>query len=116
MLASTVYHAGVVTAQAGNALACRSEHVRSSYLGWLSNSYLLSGIFIELVGIVGIIYIPFLARIFKHMAIPAWMWIGLGSYALIIYSIEWVRKSLVRIIARRRRDHRTEMIVQEDNQ
>jgi Ca2+-transporting ATPase len=116
LLASTVYHAGVVTAQAGNALACRSEHVRSSYLGWLSNSYLLAGIFVELVAIVGIIYIPFFAGIFKHVAIPGWMWIGLGSYALIIYSIEWVRKSLLRILNRRRSDHRTEIIVQEDNQ
>jgi Ca2+-transporting ATPase len=116
LLASTVYHAGVVTAQAGNALACRSEHVRSSYLGWLSNSYLLGGIFIELVAIVGIIYIPFLAKIFKHVPIPGWMWIGLGSYALIIYSIEWVRKSLLRRLKRRRRVHQTEIIVQEDNQ
>lgn len=116
LLASTVYHAGVVTAQAGNALACRSEHVRSSYLGWLSNSYLLGGIFIELVGIVGIIYIPFLARIFKHVPLPGWMWVGLGSYALIIYSIEWIRKSLVRRMNRRRRDHQTEIIIQEENE
>jgi len=116
LLASTVYHAGVVTAQAGNALACRSEHIRSSYLGWLSNSYLLGGIFIELVGIIGIIYIPFLAHVFKHIAIPAWMWIGLGSYALIIYSIEWIRKSLMRRFDGRKRGHPIEATVKEDNQ
>jgi Ca2+-transporting ATPase len=101
ILASTVYHAGVVTAQAGNALACRSDHIRSSYLGWLSNSYLLGGIFIELFGIVCIIYIPFLAGIFKHMALPGWMWIVLGSYALIIYSVEWIRKTVLRRFNRR---------------
>jgi Ca2+-transporting ATPase len=96
IMASTVYHAGVVTAQAGNALACRSDHIRSSYLGWLSNWYLLGGIIIELVGIVCIIYIPYLATIFKHMALPGWMWIVLGSYAMIIYSVEWIRKSVLR--------------------
>jgi len=116
LMASTVYHAGVVTAQAGNALACRSEHVRSSYLGWLSNSYLLGGIFIELVGIVGIIYLPFLAKVFKHVPIPAWMWIGLGSYALIIYSIEWIRKTFLRRLDKRRRNRQTDQTVQEANQ
>jgi magnesium-transporting ATPase (P-type) len=113
LLASTVYHAGVVTAQAGNALACRSEHLRSSFLGWLSNSYLLGGIFLELFGIICIVYVPFLARIFKHMAIPIWMWIGLGSYALIIYSIEWVRKSIVRRINTRRKGLETHTSIQE---
>ena len=113
LLASTVYHAGVVTAQAGNALACRSEHLRSSFLGWLSNSYLLGGIFLELFGIICIVYVPFLARIFKHMAIPIWMWIGLGSYALIIYSIEWVRKSIVRRINTRRKGLETHTNIQE---
>jgi magnesium-transporting ATPase (P-type) len=102
LLASTVYHAGVVTAQVGNALACRSDRIRSSYLGWLSNGYLLGAIFIELVGIVSIVYIPFLAKIFKHMAIPAWMWVGLGSYALIIYSVEWIRKSVLRRFIRQK--------------
>jgi len=116
LLGSTVYHAGVVTAQAGNALACRSEHVRSSFLGWLSNRYLIGGILIELFGIICIIYIPILAKIFKHMAIPLWMWIGLGSYALIIYSIEWVRKSIVRKINTRRKELETHPNIQEAEQ
>ncbi|HCC79405.1 MAG: hypothetical protein A2X25_06765 [Chloroflexi bacterium GWB2_49_20] len=107
LLASTVYHAGVVTAQVGNALACRSDRIRSSYLGWLSNGYLLGAIFIELVGIVCIVYVPFLAKIFKHVAIPAWMWVGLGFYALIIYSVEWIRKSVLRRINQQKRNYQT---------
>ena len=98
MLASTVYHAGVVTAQVGNALACRSDRARSSRLGWLSNKYLLFGILVELIGIVGIVYIPFLAGIFNHAPLPAWMWTGLGLNALVLYSIEWIRKAIVRRI------------------
>ncbi len=96
ILAATLYHAGVVTSQVGNAFACRSDRTRSSYLGWLSNKYLLIGILIELLGIIGIIYIPFLARIFNHAPLPAWMWLGLGLNALVLYSIEWIRKAIMR--------------------
>jgi magnesium-transporting ATPase (P-type) len=96
ILGATVYHAGVVMCQVGNALACRSDRTRNSSLKWLSNKYLWIGILIELLGIFGIIQIPFLAGIFNHAALPAWMWIGLGSYALMLYSIEWIRKAMMR--------------------
>jgi calcium-translocating P-type ATPase len=101
-LAATVYHAGVVTSQIGNALACRSDRTRSSSLGWLSNKYLWLGILFELLGIVSIIYIPFLAKIFNHVPLPGWMWIGLGLNALVLYSIEWIRKAIVRGIRKMR--------------
>ncbi|MBI5953893.1 MAG: cation-transporting P-type ATPase [Chloroflexi bacterium] len=100
ILASTVYHAGVIMAQIGNAFACRSDRARSSQIGWLSNKYLLAGIFIELAGILGIIYIPFLAEIFNHVPLPAWMWVGLASYALILYAIEWIRKAIYRALVK----------------
>ncbi len=96
VLAATVYHAGLVTAQVGNALACRSDRMRSSSLGWLSNRYLWLGIAIELAGIVGIIYIPFLAKIFNHAPLPGWMWLGLALNAIVLYSVEWIRKAIVR--------------------
>jgi magnesium-transporting ATPase (P-type) len=96
ILATTVYHAGVVTAQVGNALACRSDRTRSTKLGWLSNRYLWIGILIELLGIISIIYIPFLAKIFNHAPLPAWIWLGLGCNALVVYSMEWIRKAIMR--------------------
>jgi Ca2+-transporting ATPase len=96
LLASTVYHAGVIMAQIGNAFACRSDRARSSYLGWLSNKYLLVGVLIELTGILGIIYIPFLAKIFNHTPLPVWMWAGLVLYAPFLYTIEWIRKAFYR--------------------
>jgi len=96
ILATTMYHAGVVTSQIGNALACRSDRTRSSYLGWLSNKYLLIGILIELLGIFSIIYVPFLAKIFNHAPLPDWMWVGLGLNTLVLYSIEWIRKAIMR--------------------
>ena len=116
LLAATVYHAGVVMSQIGNALACRSERTRSSSLGWLTNKYLLVGILIELLGIAGIIYIPFLAKLFDHIALPAWMWIGLGLYALVIYSIEWIRKAIVRGIKNMRKRKNSTLSLQEADQ
>jgi magnesium-transporting ATPase (P-type) len=116
LLASTVYHAGVVMAQIGNAFACRSDRSRSSHLGWLSNKYLLAGIFIELAGILGIVYIPFLAEIFNHIPLPAWMWIGLALYALILYTIEWIRKAIYRALVKSKTNEKPSTLsVQEVN-
>jgi magnesium-transporting ATPase (P-type) len=117
LLASTVYHAGVIMAQIGNAFACRSDRARSSNLGWLSNKYLLVGVLFELAGILGIIYIPFLAEIFNHVPLPAWMWAGLALYALSLYTIEWIRKAIYRVsIKRRNHEKPSTLSLQEVNQ
>jgi len=115
ILAATVYHAGVVTSQVGNALACRSDRTRSSYLGWLSNKYLWIGILMELLGIISIIYVPSLARIFNHTSLPAWMWIGLAINALVLYSIEWIRKAIMRGIRNIRNGKTSTLSLQEVN-
>jgi magnesium-transporting ATPase (P-type) len=96
ILASTVYHAGVVMAQIGNAFACRSDRARSRHLGWLSNKYLLFGIFMEFAGIVAMIYHPFFANIFDHDKLEWWMWAWLLPYPLVLYTIEWIRKAIRR--------------------
>lgn len=95
-LAITVYYAGVVMAQIGNAFACRTERNRGRFLGWLSNPPLLRGIAIELVILLGLIYVPPLANLFGHTAIPSALWIGLILFPLIIYSLDWIRKWLFR--------------------
>jgi Ca2+-transporting ATPase len=115
LLATTVYHAGVVTSQVGNALACRSDRMRSTNLGWLSNIYLWIGILIELVGIVSIVHIPFLAKIFNHTPLSAWMWAGLGLNALVIYSIEWIRKAILRGLKNLRNGKPSTLSLQEVN-
>ena len=116
ILAATVYHAGVVTSQVGNALACRSDRTRSTSLGWLSNKALWGGILIEILGIVSIIYIPALARLFLHAPLPGWMWIVLSSYALVLYSVEWIRKAIVRGWKDRRNRKMSALTLQEVRQ
>jgi Ca2+-transporting ATPase len=116
ILAATVYHAGVVTCQVGNALACRSDRMRSSSLGWLSNKYLWFGILSELLAILSMIYIPFLAGIFDHAPLPAWMWAGLALNALVLYSMEWIRKAILRGLRKLRDGKATPLALQEVTQ
>jgi magnesium-transporting ATPase (P-type) len=95
-MAVTVFHAGVVLAQVGNAFACRSEKSRNTRLGWFGNRYLLFGVVVELLGIWSIVNYEFLARNFEHVFIPYRYWVGLFFFPLILYSLEWIRKQIVR--------------------
>jgi Ca2+-transporting ATPase len=95
-LAITVYYAGVVMAQVGNAFACRTERNRGRFLGWFSNPALLRGIAIELVILFGLIYFRPLADLFEHVSIPPAVWVGLIFFPIIIYSLDWIRKWFVR--------------------
>lgn len=96
VIAVTVFHAGVVMAQIGNAFACRSETNRNSRLGWASNRFLLLAIVLEVVSILLLIYFPPLADAFEHQAIPAKFWLGLALFGLVLYTLEWIRKQAAR--------------------
>jgi magnesium-transporting ATPase (P-type) len=98
LLAITVFHAGVVTAQVGNAFACRTERDHNRQLGFFSNRLLLGGIAAEIAIILALIYIPPLARAFDHLPLPLIAWAWLGLYAPVIYTLEWMRKHLARKI------------------
>src|SRR5579859_2961769 len=96
ILATTVFHAGVVMSQVGNAFACRTEKARGRQLGWLRNRFLLVGVAVEIVLIVLLIYVPPLAARFEHLPLPIAWWAGLAMYPLVLYGLDRVRKSLVR--------------------
>jgi magnesium-transporting ATPase (P-type) len=102
LLAVTVFHAGVVMAQVGNAFACRTEKERGRSLGWLSNRLLLLGVFVEIVIILALIYIPPLATAFEHVPLPPIYWFGLALYGPILYSLDWLRKGAVRWLQQER--------------
>ena len=96
LLGVTVFHAGVVMAQVGNAFACRTEKGHVHRLGWLSNPTLLLGIGAAGVVITATIYLPALAQVFDHRPLPPELWLGLVLFAPIVYGLEWVRKYTVR--------------------
>jgi P-type Ca2+ transporter type 2C len=94
--AVTVFYAGVVMAQVGNAFACRTERHRGRTLGWLSNSQLLVGIGIDLLLLLTLVYFPPLANLFNHRPVPLLLWPGLVLFPLAIYSLDWIRKWILR--------------------
>ncbi len=103
LMAVTVFHAGVVMSQVGNAFACRSQATRGTHLGWGSNKYLLIAVAAEVIGIVVIIYWPLIAPHFEHVPIPLFYWVGLSMFSLIVYGLEWIRKRIVRGLKNRQK-------------
>jgi magnesium-transporting ATPase (P-type) len=95
-IARTVFLAGVVTVQIGNAFACRTSKAHNTQMGWGSNKTLLGGIVISLLLIAGIVYVPLLAKAFDNQIFPFILWPALMLYAPVIYTMEWFRKGLIR--------------------
>lgn len=95
-IAGTVFLAGVVSVQVGNAFACRTSRAHITQMGWGSNKMLLGGILLSLLIIVGLVYIPPLAKAFDNQVIPVIFWPAFLLYAMVIYTLEWFRKALLR--------------------
>jgi magnesium-transporting ATPase (P-type) len=104
-VASTVFLTGVVTVQVGNAFACRTSKAHTTQMGWGSNKTLLGGIALSLLIIVGLVYIPQLAEAFDNQIFPPILWPVLLIFALVLYTMEWFRKSLIRWTEKNREIH-----------
>lgn len=102
ILATTVFHAGVVMAQIGNAFTCRTETEKVHRLGWFSNRLLLVGIVAEAALLIAFIYLPPLAGLFEHLPLSIEYWLGLSLFAPILYGLDRLRKSLARRLERAR--------------
>ena len=100
-LAVTVYYAGVVSAQVGNAFACRTEINRSRLLGWTSNRFLLGSIAVSILLLLALIYTP-LGRPLAFTPVPGLLWLWLAPYGLVLYGLEWIRKALFRQALRKK--------------
>lgn len=96
IVASTVFLAGVVTVQVGNAFACRTSKAHNTQLGWGSNRTLLGGIALSLLIIVILVYFPPLAAAFDNQVFPFVLWPVLLMFALVLYTLEWFRKAILR--------------------
>jgi Ca2+-transporting ATPase len=96
LLATTVFFAGVVTAQVGNAITCRTEKVGIGRIRWFANPFLWAGLAVQMLLALVLIYFRPLASVFGHVALPPVFWVGLGGYALVVYGLDVVRKALLR--------------------
>lgn len=103
-MAATVFHAGVVMAQVGNAFACRSGTLRNTRLGWGSNRLLIYAAILEIASIVIIIHQEMVAAYFDHIRIPLRYWLGLALFPFILYGLEWIRKQFVLLMETRKAD------------
>jgi magnesium-transporting ATPase (P-type) len=95
VIAGTVYFAGVVTAQIGNAFACRTERARGRFLGWFSNPSLWAAIGGSILIALLLIYSP-INQWFDMTPLPVVYWIVLSLYAPGLYALDWIRKVFVR--------------------
>jgi magnesium-transporting ATPase (P-type) len=102
VLATTVFFAGVVMAQVGNAFTCRRETPGVHYLGWFSNRFLLAGIVFEILLALALIYVSPLAALFGHVPLPAPTWVGLVTFGPLLYILDRLRKSLAFHLSQRR--------------
>jgi magnesium-transporting ATPase (P-type) len=96
VLATSMYHAGVVTTQIGNAYACRTERSSVWRVGFFGNRLLLAGFAVELLLIGLLLYAPPLARVFEEGPLPARFWAVLLLYPPVMFLAEEARKALVR--------------------
>jgi len=96
VLATTIFHAGVITTQIGNALACRTERTSVFSIGLFSNRFLLFGFLVELTLIAILIYAQPFQTIFEHGPLPARYWAFIATYAPVMLLAEEGRKALAR--------------------
>ena len=102
VMATSMFHAGVVATQVGNAYACRTERNSIWMIGFWGNRLLLAGIAAELAIIAGLIYLPSLRTVFEEGPLPLKYWLFLMLYPPVIFLAEECRKAFVR-----RRERRT---------
>lgn len=99
-VAATAFFAGVVVAQIGSAISARSERIGVRRLGFFSNIFLWTGIICEVGVVLILIYVRPVADLFGHAPFTPELWLIVGSFALVIYLSDRIRKVIGRRIAR----------------
>jgi magnesium-transporting ATPase (P-type) len=101
VVATSMFHAGVVASQIGNAYACRTERSSVWTVGFWGNRYLLAGFAAELALIAALIYVPPLRALFEEGPLPLKYWFILMLYPPVMFLAEEGRKAFVRRRERR---------------
>jgi P-type Ca2+ transporter type 2C len=99
--ATTVFFLGVVAAQIGSALACRTEVDPIHHLGFINNRYLWGGIAGMIALALMLVFIPFLAEPFHMTPPPSQFWLMFVFFPPIVFGIDWLRKLMRRWWERR---------------
>ena len=92
----TMTFAGIVVAQVGNVLACRTSKVSIFKTKLSTNKWIIIGIAAQLSILSFLIYVPFMQQFFGTTALGIWDWAFLASLALIVVFSEEIRKFIAR--------------------
>jgi len=94
----TMTFAGIVVAQVGNVLACRTTKQSIFKTSLSTNKWIVLGIFAQLSVLSLLVYVPFLQQIFSTTGLSVADWAFLASLALIVVFAEEIRKFFARRI------------------
>jgi P-type Ca2+ transporter type 2C len=92
----TMTFAGIVVAQAGNVLACRTSRQSIFKTSLAKNKWIIFGIVAQLSILALLIYVPFLQPVFGTAPLGPFDWLFLISIALAVVFAEEIRKLFVR--------------------
>jgi len=92
----TMTFAGIVVAQVGNVIACRTSKVSAFKAKLSTNKWIIFGIAAQLSILAFLIYVPFVQSFFGTTGLGFWDWAFLASLALIVIFAEEIRKFFVR--------------------
>jgi Ca2+-transporting ATPase len=92
----TMTFAGIVVAQVGNVLACRTSKVSIFKTKLSTNKWIIFGIVGQLSILSFLVYVPLMQQFFGTTALGIGDWTFLASLALIVVLAEEIRKFIVR--------------------
>jgi P-type Ca2+ transporter type 2C len=101
IVATTVFFLGVVAAQMGSAMACRTEVDPIHFMGFFSNRFLWGGLLGMILIALALVFIPFLAEPFHMAPPPAQFWLMFVFFPPMVFGIDWLRKLVRRWFQRR---------------
>jgi P-type Ca2+ transporter type 2C len=100
----TMTFAGIVVAQAGNVLACRTSKQSIFKTSLKTNKWIIAGIVSQLSILAFLVYVPLMQKVFGTTALGLTDWIFLISLALIVIFAEEIRKFFVRRFSKTHED------------
>ncbi len=92
----TLTFAGIVVAQAGNVLACRTSRQSVFRTSIATNKWIIFGIISQITILALLVYVPLLQHVFGTTALGLTDWVFLIGLALTVIFAEEIRKFFVR--------------------